>query len=63
MTHCTFKDMPIRFFIFKILDDGEWDQVEVQENEFIAYDGVINYERHTIAENGVRQICLNKTPF
>jgi hypothetical protein len=47
----------IRFFVLD-LDDA--DIIEVSEAEFLNYDGAITYERHTIRENGVSQICLTK---
>jgi hypothetical protein len=55
----------IRYFIFsEDLYDLEDDDpiMEVSESEFIAYDGQITYERHTMRENGVNQICLTKYP-
>ena len=55
----------IRYFIFsEDLYDLEDDDpiMEVSESEFIAYDWQITYERHTMRENGVNQICLTKYP-
>lgn len=49
--------MQVRYFIF----DEELDNiVECSEREFINHTGVISYERHTVRENGVSQICLTK---
>ena len=48
----------VRFFVF---DEDENDIVEVSEREFINYQGVITYERHTVRENGCSQICLTKS--
>lgn len=48
----------IRYFIF---DEELDDIVECSEREFLDYDGVIHYERHTVRENGAAQICLSKT--
>lgn len=53
----------VRYFIvdYDAEDDTmQWDLVEVSEREFMAADGEITYERHTISENGVSQICLTK---
>lgn len=52
-----FENMNVRFFM--IVD--EWtDYKEVEEAEFLEADGVIEYERNTVFENGVKQICLTK---
>jgi hypothetical protein len=49
----------VRFFIFDFdLDDP--DVVEVSENEFLDHQGSITYDRFTVRENGVSQICLTK---
>lgn len=51
------------------LDDAERERdalqeeieiVEVDEAEFLAAEGSITYERHTMWANGVNQICLTK---
>ena len=55
----------IRYFIFsEDLYDLEDDDpiMEVSESEFISFNGQITYERHTMRENGVNQICLTKYP-
>jgi hypothetical protein len=53
----------VRYFVYAAdldhLDDLD-PITEVSEREFIAYDGVIHYERHTVFQNGVAQICLTK---
>jgi hypothetical protein len=53
----------VRYFIvdYDSEDDAmQWDIVEVSEREFLAAEGEITYERHTMSENGVSQICLTK---
>lgn len=54
------KGVPIRFFGEAIVD-GCIDTVELTEQEFEEQDGVITYERHTVFQNGVSQICLTKS--
>lgn len=55
----------VRYFVYDLeldnLDDPD-PITEVNEHEFITYDGVIHYERHTVSQNGVAQICLTKYP-
>lgn len=52
--------LPVRYFIIDYdLDDGP-DIVECDEHDFLRAEGVIEYKRHTIRENGVNQICLTK---
>lgn len=51
----------IRFFCLGENDEGEADIVECDEAEFCAKvdEGAeIRYERHTVRENGVAQVCL-----
>jgi hypothetical protein len=50
----------VRFFIFDC-DLDEPDYRECTENEFLAHEGMIHYERNTVRENGVNQICLSKS--
>lgn len=51
----------VRYFIMDYdTADGEFDLIEVDEHQFLAADGEISYERHTVSENGVSQICLSK---
>lgn len=64
-----FRDTPVRFFTWgsdpdqdeEELDEGAFN--EVSEAEFLEAEGVIEYERHTVFENGCSQICLTKNPF
>ena len=56
----------IRFFICDVdLDDGTSGHgiTEVEEREFLDAEGVIEYERDTVFENGVDQVCLTKNLF
>ncbi len=51
--------MIVRYFVLSYeLEDA--DIVECSEAEFLAHEGRIEYERHTIRENGANQICLTK---
>ncbi|CAB5194762.1 hypothetical protein UFOVP176_32 [uncultured Caudovirales phage] len=55
----------VRYFTFNqdLYDEGDSDPItEVSESEFIMSDGVITYDRHTMFDNGVNQICLTKYP-
>lgn len=56
-----FKNIPVRFFI-PVVDDEGLEIQEVSELEFIEYKGEIEYQRHTVRENGCSQICLTKMP-
>lgn len=52
-------NIPVRYFYV----DYELEEVEIvecSESEFIERVGTISYERHTVRENGVSQICLTK---
>ena len=52
--------LPVRYFMLDYdLEDGP-DIVECDESEFMKAPGRIQYERHTVRENGVNQICLTK---
>lgn len=52
--------LPVRYFVIDYdLEDGP-DIVEVDEAEFLAAEGSITYERHTMWANGCNQICLTK---
>lgn len=52
--------LPVRYFIIDYdLEDGP-DLAECDEHEFMKAPGRIEYERHTVRENGVNQICLTK---
>lgn len=51
--------VPVRYFAIDY-EDEEPEIVEVSEAAFLAAEGSITYERHTIWANGVNQICLTK---
>ena len=54
------NNLPVRYFVLDYdLDDGP-EVVECDEAAFLAADGAITYERHTMWTNGVNQICLTK---
>jgi hypothetical protein len=57
-----FATIPVRFFVvdYETEDNGCFDLKEVNEHEFLASEGKITYERHTVRENGCSQICLTK---
>lgn len=56
-----FTNMPVRFFLIETCEDtGDVIESEVNENAFLAAEGVIEYERHTVFENRCKQICLTK---
>ena len=60
-TYDSFCEMFVRFFVFGWDEEQqEHDILEVSEDEFKLHHGTIDYERHTIRENGVSQICLTK---
>ena len=60
-TYDSFCEMSVRFYIFGWDEEQQkHDIIEVCEEEFKHHSGTIDYERHTIRENGVRQICLTK---
>lgn len=51
----------VRYFVMDYdTSDGEFDLIEVDEQKFLENEGQISYERHTVSENGVSQICLSK---
>ena len=52
------KEINVRYFVYNYTTEDIL--IEVSEQDFIQYDGEIKYERNTIFENGVRQICLTK---
>ena len=59
-----FEKMNVRFFVWdEEANEGEGDYVESDESDFLLADGVIDYQRDTVFENGVPQICLTKDPF
>ncbi len=52
--------IPVRYFMLDYdLEDGP-EVVECDEAAFLAAEGAITYERHTVWANGVNQICLTK---
>lgn len=53
------NNINVRFFIVDY-EAGEAELIECEEREFLEYHGDITYERATVFENGVRQICLFK---
>lgn len=64
MSDLGFKDMPVRFFIWSETEnDNEGDWKESDEFDFLGAEGVIEYERFSVFENGCKQICLTKNPF
>ena len=54
----------VRFFVmdYETEDNGCFDLRECDEYEFLDNPDPITYERHTVRENGVAQICLTKMP-
>lgn len=53
----------VRYFVIDYDSEDDvmpWDLKEVSEHEFMTAEGEITYERHTMSENGVSQICLTK---
>ncbi len=55
------NNIPVRFFIFDFCEDEqEFDIVEVEEAEFLSFEGEISYERNNMFLNGCNQICLTK---
>ena len=55
------KEVNVRFFKYDICKEtNDIDIFEINEIEFLNTDGLIQYERNTIFDNGVRQICLTK---
>lgn len=56
------KIADIRFFTTCLIDndDGmhEIDMVEITETQFKQLHGVISYDRYTVFNNGVNQVCL-----
>jgi hypothetical protein len=55
----------IRYFIYDEeldLQDDEDPIKEVEEREFLEFDGDITYERFTVRENRCAQVCLTKYP-
>jgi hypothetical protein len=60
-TFDSFCEMPVGFYVFGWDEEQqEHDILEVSEDEFKRHLGTIDYKRHTVSQNGVRQICLTK---
>ena len=58
--------LSVRFFKYDHNEDEEVDIVEIEEEEFVAglkLDIPVEYERHTVRENGVSQICMTLLTF
>ena len=49
----------VRYFVLSH-DMKEPEIIECNEQTFLRHGGAIQYERHTIRENGANQICLTK---
>lgn len=60
-----FDNIPIRFFIWDDEIEGEvdGDYIETNEQGFLEAEGVVEYERFTVFDDGCKQICLTKNPF
>jgi hypothetical protein len=59
------ESINVRFFTVAYDHDRELDEIEITEKQFLELvnDGaVIEYERHTVFENGCRQVCLSLDP-
>mgnify|MGYP003650727093 CR=1 FL=1 len=56
----TIENIDVRFFAY---GHEEIDIVEVDEDVFESLGGTISYERHTIFNNGVSQICLTTDAY
>lgn len=55
------KDINVRFFSY-CFDDNEPDICEITESQFTELKGKVTYERHSVHQNGVRQVCLTVEP-
>lgn len=56
-------NIPVRFFSYCINEECNADICEISEVTFLSLRGVISYDRHTIFNNGVNQICLTIEPI
>ena len=52
----------IRFFCYYMTEDGV-DIMEIDEQKFLELGGEISYDRNTVFQNGVRQVCLTTSEF
>ena len=59
----TIENIDVRFFAYGHDEHEEIDIVEVDEDVFESLGGTISYERHTIFNNGVSQICLTTDAY
>lgn len=57
------NNINVRFFVIDAerLDEADYDGHEVNEVEWCEFEGEIEYQRHSVFENGCRQICLTKS--
>jgi hypothetical protein len=59
-----FENLPIRFFKWDEQEgENSGDFLECTEADFLEAPGDIEYMRHTVFDNGVKQICLTKNPL
>ena len=56
------ESINVRFFVTAI-DGEEMGVFEITESCFLSLGGRIEYKRHTMFENGCRQVCLTCHPF
>lgn len=61
------NEINVRFFSYCFNNDDEIDICEISERQFLSIktcfiDSKIDYERHSVFENGVKQICLTIEP-
>jgi hypothetical protein len=58
------KAINVRFYCYDTDEfTGELYIIEIDEATFAQLDGVITYERHTVFDNGVRQVCLTSSAY
>lgn len=50
----------VRFFAYAYDNEHGLDIVEISVSEFESMNEPITYERHTVFENGCRQVCLTR---
>ena len=55
------KKIDLRFFTY-CYSKCEVDICEITEKQFLKLNGVISYERHSVFENGCRQVCITIQP-
>jgi hypothetical protein len=59
------EKIDVRFFLIGLDEKtSETDLFEVDEHDFLSFNSEtsyeVSYERHTVFDNGCRQICLTK---